>query len=213
MTRPFEPIPGETPIEDLSGLRLKGVRTRPQLNEREAENTRKATVKYLAASPSTRAAPFDLAWIKRLHAEMFGDVWEWAGAVRTVELNLGAPAHEIETRLHSLLGDIQEWKRSGMPLVEQAARLHHRAVSTHPFLNGNGRWARTLANIWLKQNGEQPVEWPEATIGDASDIRAAYLAALRAADAGDLAPLTELHCRYAGASDAEPPLGASPPAQ
>ncbi len=200
MKRPFEPIPGETPIDDLSGLKPRGIRTRTALNLVEAENTRKATVKYLAARPSPRAAPFDLAWVKRLHAEMFGGVWSWAGAVRTAELNLGAPAHKIETDLQSLLDDLRAWKETGMPLVEQAARLHHRAVSIHPFLNGNGRWARTLANIWLKQHAEQPTEWPEATIGDESDIRAEYLEALRWADRGDLSALVNLHARFAGAS-------------
>ena len=37
-------------------------------------------------------------------------------------------------------------------LSEQAVLLHHRAVQIHPFENGNGRWSRLLANIWLKKH-------------------------------------------------------------
>jgi Fic family protein len=83
-----------------------------------------------------------------------------------------------------------------MPLHEQAARLHHRAVAIHPFANGNGRWSRMLANIWLRRNGARWTEWPEATIGASSVIRGRYLDALRAADAGDLGPLTAMHAEF-----------------
>lgn len=54
-----------------------------------------------------------------------------------------------------------------------------RGVAIHPFLNGNGRWARMLANIWLKRNGHPITEWPEATISFKSVIRDEYLAAIR----------------------------------
>ena len=36
-------------------------------------------------------------------------------------------------RLAELLADLIAWKDSGMPLIEQTVRLHHRAVFIHPF--------------------------------------------------------------------------------
>jgi fido (protein-threonine AMPylation protein) len=66
----WERLPGETPI-DVSGLKRKGISTRAELNQAEAENVRKAVVKYLAAKPSRRSAPFRLSWVKRLHKQMF----------------------------------------------------------------------------------------------------------------------------------------------
>ena len=44
----WNPIPGETPIADISGLIPKHVTSRAQLNIVEAENIRKVIVKYLA---------------------------------------------------------------------------------------------------------------------------------------------------------------------
>jgi Fic-DOC domain mobile mystery protein B len=190
-------LPGQTPIDDLSGLRLKTLRTTAQLNAAEAENIRKATVKYLAAKPSRRSARFDVPWLQWLHREMFGDVWAWAGVFRTRDTNIGAAPHQIELELHNLMDDLAAWKSSGMPLLEQAVRLHHIAVRIHPFSNGNGRWSRLLANIWLKLNSAAPIEWPEATIGAASDVRAEYLGAVRAADRGDYTGLIALHERFA----------------
>jgi Fic-DOC domain mobile mystery protein B len=188
-------MPGETPI-DVSGLKRKGINTRAELNEAEAENIRKAVVKYLAAKPSRRSAPFTLPWARRLHKQMFGDVWKWAGEFRQENLNLGCDWHQVPMQLQALLDDLVFWEAQRHALLEQAAWLHHRAVSIHPFPNGNGRWARMIANIWLKRHGHAITEWPEATIGSKSVVRDDYLAAIRAADLGDEGPLLALHHRF-----------------
>lgn len=193
-------IPGQTPLDDLAGLRATGIRTTAQLNAAEAENIRKATLKYLAARPTRRTARFDVPWLLRLHKEMFGDVWAWAGATRKRETNIGSPPHQIIVGLHNLVEDLKAWEQSGMPLAEQAVRLHHGAVRIHPFINGNGRWSRMAANIWLRLSGAQPILWPESTIGTASTIRGEYLLAVRAADTGDLSALLALHTRYGHAT-------------
>ena len=61
------PIPGETPIDDLSGLKIKGITTRSELNYFEARNITRAVLKYLSRKPSRRLAPFDLSWSIRSH--------------------------------------------------------------------------------------------------------------------------------------------------
>ena len=193
----FAAIPGETPIDDISGLKVKSVTTRPALNEVEAENIRKAFVKYLAAKPTRRAARFDLAWVLQLHREMFGEVWRWAGTVRTSVTNIGVAPNQIEVGLTGLLDDLALWEEQGQDESYQAVMLHHRAVQIHPFQNGNGRWARLLANIWLRLLGHQLTEWPEETIGAESVIRDEYIMAIKAADDGDYGPLLDLHRRFA----------------
>jgi len=193
----WKPIPGETPIDDISGLKPKWVTTRAQLNDVEAQNIRKAVMRYLAAKPSRRQAPFTLDWCYKLHRQMFGEVWRWAGRKRTTELNIGVPFHRIDVDLQTLMDDLAYWRQQGdMDIMEQVARLHHRAVFIHPFLNGNGRWSRLLANILLKQSVDKVTIWPEETVGHASIIRDEYLAAVRSADRGDYAPLIALHRRY-----------------
>ncbi len=191
----WKTIPGETPIDDISGCRIDGIATRDQLNMVEAQNIRKALVKYLAAKP-TRTARFDLSWLLQLHNEMFGDVWKWAGKIRTTVTNIGVPHQEIEIALMSLLDDMVFWEEHGTDLIEQAVMLHHRAVRIHPFQNGNGRWARLLANIWLKLHDHSPTAWPEATIGTTSVIRDEYLTAIKAADRGDYSQLLTLQRKF-----------------
>jgi Fic-DOC domain mobile mystery protein B len=190
-------VPGETPI-DPSGLKVKGVTNRAELSVVEAENIRKPIAKYLASRPNAKLAPFDSPWVLRLHHEMYGDVWKWAGKIRNKEVNIGLPFPAIPENLAGLLDDLHSWPGYGMDPVEQASRLHHRAVFIHPFENGNGRWSRLLANIWMRLTGHPIIEWPEETIGTESVIREEYIATIKKADDGDIEPLIELHRRYSG---------------
>jgi len=197
MSSEWTPIAGETPI-DPSHLKNKTITTRAKLNAAEAENIRKPFVKYLVDRPTKRVAPFDFAWFCKLHAEMFGNVWLWAGQPRTADLNIGVPWHQVVSQLMALTDDVSHWGTvAAFPPLEVASRLHYRAAAVHPFMNGNGRWARMLANIWLHQNNEAVVRWPEHTIGNVSTIRDEYLAALREADQGQFKALIELHRKFA----------------
>jgi Fic-DOC domain mobile mystery protein B len=188
---------GSTPLDDISGLIDRRIKTRKQLFAAESENIRQVILKYLASRPSNRRAPFSFPWIFKLHKEMYSQVWTWAGEVRRSEKNVGSPKHLIEQHLLELIRDLEYWQANDTyDLIEQSARLHHRAVLIHPFENGNGRWARMLANILLKKNGQSPTVWPEETVGVESVVRREYLAAVRAADKHDLGPLIEMTRRY-----------------
>jgi Fic-DOC domain mobile mystery protein B len=190
------PVPGETPI-DPSNLKVRGITTREQLYEFEWRNIRKVVVKYLNTKPIRRSARFDYSWSLRLHREMFGEVWTWAGLLRTKDLNIGVPWQHVETNLFTLFGNLDYWeKERTVDLLEQAVMLHFEAVRIHPFENGNGRWSRMLANIWLKLHDHPYTSWPEEMMGQSSVIREEYLSAVRQADAGDYAMLRELHQRY-----------------
>ena len=198
---PFGYVPGETPIIDRSGLRrsAKWIKTRAQLNGAEADGVRRAATKYLVGmSRATILARFDLNWSYKLHREMLGHIWRWAGKRRAIEVQpVGEKPYNIEPSLYSLLLDLETWTQTGMDRVEQAARLHHRAAWIHPFLNGNGRWARLLANVWLKKNGHGIIVWPdEHIVGCESAERQEYIDALKAADDGDMGALLEMHRRY-----------------
>jgi Fic family protein len=80
-------------------------------------------------------------------------------------------------------------------LLVQASRLHHQAVHIHPFENGNGRWSRALANVWLRLHDNPLTAWPQE-LGTESPVRDEYIAAIKAADRGDEGALLELHRRY-----------------
>ena len=68
-----------------------------------------------------------------------------------------------------------------------AAWLHHRFIQIHPFQDGNGRVARSLASLVFIRAGGFPM-----TIRDAGNEREKYIDSLEAADKGNLQPFISI---------------------
>lgn len=189
-------IDDATPLNDISGLKLSSSKayTLNEIYIKEAQNIAQATLKYLSAQPSKKEAPFTYEWLLFLHQEMLGDVWEWAGKLRQCELSIGIKAYLISTEIKKLVDDLAYWEEyQTFDKTEIATRLHHRAVQIHPFQNGNGRWSRMLANIYLRQQGLMPVQWQEDLLAKENPNRLRYIDALKQADKGDYLALIEMH--------------------
>jgi len=98
----------------------------------------------------------------------------------------------VRVAVRDLMADAAVWKAQAVfPAEELAVRLHHRLVAIHPFPNGNGRHARMMADLFLLQEGVRPLSWGRGRGSrvQTGEVRAAYIAALRAADQGDILPL------------------------
>ena len=191
-----KPIDDATPLDDESGLKISKSKSYSlkEIYEKEALNIANATIKYLSAPPSRKEAPFTYEWLLKLHEEMFGNVWDWAGKTRTVELSIGIKAYLVSTELKKLSDDIAFWnKHKTFDVYETVTRIHHRAVQIHPFKNGNGRWSRMLANIYLRQNGLMPVKWQEDLLASENPKRHDYIQALKKADNSDFIDLIAMH--------------------
>jgi len=190
------PVDDATPLDDISGLKLSKskVYTLREIYNEEALNIASATLKYLSAPPSKKEAPFSYEWLLQLHEEMFGNVWDWAGKLRQGELSIGIKAYLVSVELKKLVDDLAYWdKHQTYDVTEIAARIHHRAVQIHPFQNGNGRWSRMLANIYLRQKGLMPVKWQEDVLAKENPKRAQYIQALKMADDGNYNALIDMH--------------------
>lgn len=197
-----EPIAGDTPLteEDLKGLKLPFVRTKGQLNEVEGSNIVSGKQWALASTHSRVPYLISIDYIQELHRRMLGEVWAWAGEIRTIQLEnaFASSVPDIRPDLNGLYQDAVEYwlKDSKMSPDELAVRIHHRVVKIHPFQNGNGRHSRLLADVMLERHfGLGPFTWGgNAHLGNTDPNRGAYLSGLQAADEGDYGPLLHL-CR------------------
>ncbi len=79
-------------------------------------------------------------------------------------------------------------QHEGVPPEIEAAWLHHRFTQIHPFQDGNGRVARSLASLVLIRAGLFPLVVPR-------DEKSIYLESLERADSGDLRSLVLLTAR------------------
>ncbi|MBG6204669.1 Fic-DOC domain mobile mystery protein B [Labrenzia sp. EL_13] len=178
-----------TPLdaEEREGLLQTWITTRADLNEAEQANIDDA-VAWI--DRRRNADLLSEGFVFELHKRMFGDVWSWAGSVRKTGKNIGIDPQQIHLQLGGLLRDVQYWiENSSFSPDEIAVRLHHGLVAIHPFPNGNGRHARLMADLLIVRLGAEPFSWGGGTLRDIGTLRAEYIAALRAADNHDFAPL------------------------
>jgi len=184
---------GATPLDpdEMEGLRFTHIQTRGQLDQLEQINVQTG-MKWL--KKQKKADPFTEDFVCDLHKRLFGDVWSWAGRFRKTGKNIGCDAFYIGVELKKLLDDARYWvDNHTYPAKELAARFHHRLVVIHPFANGNGRHSRIMADAVLTiAMNDEPIDWAGGhDLQSMSDRRKTYIAALRAADQGDYAPLLE----------------------
>ena len=184
--------PGATPIslEDTNDLLPKHISTRQELNEWERANILKAREWALSPRVLRRWDPTDERYLRMLHQRMFDETWRWAGKYRVRDgQNIGCPFVEISQRIPQLIGSVRYWiGHTTYSIDEIAVRFHHRLVGQiHPFLNGNGRHARLLADVLAVKHARPVFTWgpPGGDLVDESEVRRAYLEALRALDADD----------------------------
>jgi Fic-DOC domain mobile mystery protein B len=182
--------PGDaTPLspEERDGLLQTWITTRADLNEAEQANI------DAAAAWTRRRRKADLltdGFAFELHKHMFGQVWSWAGSTRRSVMNIGIDPRQIHVQLGGLLRDCRSWIDNGSFTPDVIAlRLHHGLVAIHPFPNGNGRHARLMADLLIEELGGEPFTWGGGTLRDVGALRAEYIAAQRAADKHDFAPL------------------------
>lgn len=183
--------PGATPLDpdEARALIPKHIATHEQLNEWEHQNILEG---QQWAFSRRRRNLLSIEFMQTLHKRMFGNTWEWAGELRRTEKNIGVAPEHIAARLKELCADVAtQLEHGSYPLREIAARFHHRLVYIHPFPNGNGRFARLMADLLLVEGGGRPFAWGEGDLVGAGEVRDTYINALRAADARDYRPLFE----------------------
>ena len=183
---------GATPLDpnEREGLKFPHIQTRGELDQMEHVNIQDG---YLWLAKQRKPEVLSEAFIRRLHKEMLGNVWEWAGNFRNTEKNIGVAPEQISVSLRNLLDDIQYWieHKTFLP-KEIGLRFHHRLVQIHLFANGNGRHARIMTDVLLeKEMNEQPIHWGDVNLQNAGEHRSEYIATLKQADAGDYQPLFE----------------------
>jgi len=134
----------------------------------------------------------DINFLRQLHKRMFGRVWRWAGEYRTTARNIGVEAYRIAADLGQLMSDVEFWiAESTYEPDEIAVRFHHRLVFIHPFPNGNGRHARLAADLLAVALGRDRFTWGSVNLAEPAQTRAAYVAALQAADNHDMTKLLQ----------------------
>lgn len=177
-----------TPLspEEREGLIPSYITLRGELNTAEQENILEAETWAFRR----RRDVLDETFLNNLHNRMFGRVWRWAGEYRHSDKNVGVDWVRIPQELRQLLDDCRFWiENESYESDEIAARFHHKLVRIHCYPNGNGRHGRLATDLLLAAMDRPRFSWGRENPVDAGATRDLYVAALRAADGHDIAPL------------------------
>lgn len=106
--------------------------------------------------------------IKHWHHRWLGNVYEWAGQERSVNMSKGGFAFAAAGQIPRLLDQFErDCLRRWTPchdlgieaLVEAVAITHVELILIHPFREGNGRLSRLLADVMVVQAGLEPLDY------------------------------------------------------
>ena len=165
----------ETKLVLEEGITIGGKSLREHL---EATNNAKAfdIMENIARKKKT----IDHVIIQHIHEVVTSGILEEAGKYRTKNVRITGAVKtppdwsKVIKLMDELIEKVAQYKKHP---VEVAALLHHEFVKIHPFIDGNGRVARLLTNLYLIAQGYPPIV---LKIED----RGKYYRFLRAADAG-----------------------------
>ncbi|MFR9806912.1 Fic/DOC family protein [Pseudonocardia sp. RS010] len=131
---------------------------------------------------------YDLPHLQAFHWHVFGDVYPWAGQLRTVALGKGrlfCPPDELERRAADLFAGLARHDhlrgRDRTGFVTGLTALLAGINDLHPFREGNGRTQRAFLGQLARDAGRR-IRW--AALDPAENVRASV-----AAHEGDLGPM------------------------
>jgi Fic-DOC domain mobile mystery protein B len=185
---------GQTPLDDeeRKGLKILSISNRQELDEYEQNNIEVA-IEYFYRRRISLTDFLTEKFIRKVHYIMFNQVWSWAGYFRLSDKSIGVSWSSIPIELKVLMDDCNFWvKEKIFSDKEIAVRYSHRIVKIHPFVNGNGRHSRLLADLMMEKIFNKNLfSWANIKFESKKDIRLQYIQALRQADQGNYNPLLE----------------------
>ena len=140
---------------------------------------------------------FTAADICEMHKFWFGEIYEWAGKYRQVNISKGDFPFAAAARIPSLL---EEFERDVLArytpcnfkdrddIIRALAETHVELVLIHPFRDGNGRVSRVLSTLMALQAGLPLLDFGVI----AGEKKAAYFAAVQAGMNKNYQPMERL---------------------
>ena len=135
---------------------------------------------------------FDLAHLQAIHKRLFGDLYDWAGELRTIDVSKGGNRFAHHARIEGAATPIfqqlaKEKHLAGLSLdtfSDRAAYYLGELNARHPFREGNGRAQREFVSHLAQANGYY-IAWENI---DPATLLAASIDSFN----GDSSPLVRL---------------------
>ena len=140
---------------------------------------------------------FTAADICKIHKRWLGEIYEWAGAYRQVNISKGDFPFAVATRVPALMAEFERTVlarytpcnfKDRADVVRALAETHAELVLIHPFREGNGRTARIVSILMALQAGLPLLDFSVI----AEEQKPAYFAAVQAGLDRNYQPMEQL---------------------
>jgi cell filamentation protein len=157
-------------IETQDGIcfNYAGCLDRQEIERREDEGVGRAMEYVAELVHRPEPVPLTLALLNKIHAELMGAIYPFAGTYRTVHLTKGdgstkwpypiggfGPVLSVFER--DVLGRSPLLSEVDDDVYEYVSEVMNELLAIHPFREGNGRMAFIMGNLVLLQNGYMPL--------------------------------------------------------
>ncbi len=194
----FEPGSNEQVLKNRLGI--KSVK---EMDDTEARALERVMIGFVAKY--NERYRFTVADIREIHKSWLGEIYEWAGEYRQVNVSKGDFPFAAAARLPSLMEELDRAVlvrhtpcnfKGRADIVHALAETHVELVLIHPFREGNGRLARILSTLMALQ-----ARLPLLDFGlIAEERKEMYFAAVQAGLDKNYKPMEQLFAQIIGRS-------------
>jgi len=172
-----------------------GIKSKREMDEAESVALKTAIDKLVYMYDDKHS--FIAEDIRTMHKVWLGDIYEWAGEYRQVNLSKGDFHFATSLHIPKLMEDFDKVFlhkhtpcnfKSPELIVTALAEVHVELVLIHPFREGNGRTARILSTLMAFQAGLPMLNFKDITGGK----RKQYFAAINSGMDRDYRPMEKL---------------------
>ncbi|MBQ9899172.1 MAG: Fic family protein [Ruminococcus sp.] len=132
-------------------------------DQRELDSVEKqiTLLRGTQAEQETEFRDVDFEFYKSLHGTLFGDLYDWAGKLRTINISKKGTVFCKHTELEHLgtlkFARLRELDfLCGMPdskFLDELTEFYHEMNMLHPFREGNGRTLRLFVTLLVRNTG------------------------------------------------------------
>ena len=172
-----------------------GIKSKRVMDDAERVALKTATDKLLGMYDASHR--FTAGDIRTMHKIWLGNIYEWAGGYRQVNVSKGdfhfAASKQVPLLMNAFEKDfLYKYTpcnfKSMERVIQALAEVHVELVLIHPFREGNGRVARLLAILMALQAGLPPLDFT----GIVSRNKKDYISAVQAGMERDYKPMEKI---------------------
>ncbi len=155
---------------------LLGITDSATLAREEERISKKKAVELFECGLLDSLEPGTFAALAAIHKHLFGEIYDFAGTLRTVNLAKGSFRFAPLLYLEDAIEKIEQMPQSSFDeIIEKYVEMN----IAHPFREGNGRSGRIWLDLMLKSELGQVVDWSKVNKED-------YLLAMERSPVKDL---------------------------